>query len=741
MEGIDASVRQDSGTGLAFHTPRALRFEKPTSAARHRQNARSRTSRKLATLFACTSLSTALLLGPSAAIAQAVDTNGAAGNDDVINLDQVVVTAAGFEQTVRDAPASISVITREELEKGSFRDLTDALREVQGVTVTGVANEKDIFIRGLPGTYTLILVDGKRQSTRDARTNGNSGFEQSFIPPVSAIDRIEVVRGPMSSLYGSDAMGGVINIITRKVSDAWTTSVTADGTLQQHQYFGNSAQGSFYTSGPLIHRMLGLQLWGRGFGRSEDDFLSGITGAREGNIGGRLTFTPNENHDLMLESGFTRIRRNASKWGTLETSANDTYNDNDRKYWSLTHEGRWGPTTSNFSILQEWAERRSYTENPRTFAFDKNPRSPEIRNTIIDGKVTTPFDLLGNHTLVTGGQWSNASLNDQNPGRRTGIDETFTINQWALFAEDEWRLTDTFSLTNGLRMDYHEIYGAHYSPRSYAVWHATENLTLKGGVSTGFRAPEIRQIAPGYAYTTGGGCTYGPNGTCGVILADPNLQAETSTSYEVAALWDNLDGFTASATYFYTDFKDKISNSLVLDDAGNPVRWSEDPNYRLWYNYNIDDAIIQGVELAASWRATDEISIRGSYTFTDSEQRTGDFAGFPLARTPKHMANARLDWVTPVAGLSTWTAVNYHGSEIVGGARIGTNGAPVIINGASGRKYDAYATMDAGLTYNFTEQLALNAAIYNIFDKEIEPTDYNTVVEGRRLWVGMSATF
>jgi outer membrane receptor for ferrienterochelin and colicins len=77
----------------------------------------------------------------------------------------------------------------------------------------------------------------------------------------------------------------------------------------------------------------------------------------------------------------------------------------------------------------------------------------------------------------------------------------------------------------------------------------------------------------------------------------------------------------------------------------------------------------------------------------------------------------------------------------VGGARIGTNGAPVIINGASGRTYDAYATMDAGLTYNFTEQLALNAAIYNLFDKEIEPTDYNTVVEGRRLWVGMSATF
>jgi outer membrane receptor for ferrienterochelin and colicins len=291
-------------------------------------------------------------------------------------------------------------------------------------------------------------------------------------------------------------------------------------------------------------------------------------------------------------------------------------------------------------------------------------------------------------------------------------------------------------------MDHHEVYGSHYSPRAYAVWHTTPNLTLKGGVSTGFRAPDIRSISPGYAYTTGGGgCSYGPNGTCGVIIADPDLKAESSTSYEIGAIWDSYAGVTLGATYFYTDFKDKITNALVLDSAGNPVRWSEDPNYRLWYNYNIDDAIIQGVELAATWRATDTISLRGSYTLTDSEQKTGDYAGFPLTRTPRHMANARIDWVTPVDGLATWASVNYHGVEIAGGARLGTNGTPVIIRGAAGRKYDPYTALDAGLSYAFTDQLTLNAAVYNLFDKEIEPTDFNTVIEGRRLWMGLSATF
>ncbi len=134
----------------------------------------------------------------------------------------MVVTAAGFEQRVEDAPASITVIEGEELRPKSYRDLGDAVRDVEGVTVNGGTDEQDISIRGMPGDYTLILVDGKRQSARESRANGNSGYEQSFVPPAAAIERIEVVRGPMSSLYGSDAIGGVINVITREGRGAWT---------------------------------------------------------------------------------------------------------------------------------------------------------------------------------------------------------------------------------------------------------------------------------------------------------------------------------------------------------------------------------------------------------------------------------------------------------------------------------------------------------------------------------------
>lgn len=676
-------------------------------------------------------------------VATEVQAEQPAAEAGTIRLDQIVVTATGFEQNVKDAPASITVVPREELEKGSFRNLADALSNVQGVAVTGGANSQDIMIRGLPGAYTLILVDGKRQSTRDARTNSNiSGYEQSFMPPASAIERIEVVRGPMSSLYGSDAMGGVINIITRKVDDAWHGEVTVDGTVQNKSRYGNSGQASFYVSGPLVPDVAGLQLWGRGMKRNEDKILNGTQEQRDGDFTGKLTLTPNEDHDIFLEGGITRVRREANPEYTLADTGAYNYNHNDRKHWSVTHVGRWGPTTSEFTFQQEWAKRTSWNWDNKAQAVVENTRIPEIRNSVLDGKFTTPFEFYGDHTLVTGGQYLDAHLKDQNPGRRNNLDETFNIRQWALFMEDEWWVTPDFALTGGLRMDDHEIYGSHFSPRAYAVWHATEQLTFKGGISTGFKAPEIRTIAPGYAYTTGGGnCSY-TGKTCGVIIGDDSLKAEKSTSYELAALWDNQNGLQLGGTYFYTDFKDKISNRQIVDTNGNPVYWDQDPNYRLWKNFNIDNAVMQGVELTANWEATNDIRLRASYTYTHSRQKGGDFDGLPLTRTPEHMANIRADWMTPVEGLSAWTAANYHGSETNAGARIGTNGTPVYKDGkVIARKYDAYMTFDIGTSYEFSENVTFNAALYNLFDKRIDENDFNTSVDGRRLWISMTSKF
>lgn len=650
------------------------------------------------------------------------------------SLPAVVVTATGYEQSVADAPASVTVITRRELEKKPFRDLTDALREVQGVTVTGIANEQDIMIRGLPGTYTLILVDGKRQGTRDARPNGSGGFEQSFIPPLEAIERIEVVRGPMSSLYGSDAMGGVVNIITRKIPKTWGGSVGFDGTLQDHRSSGDAYQGQFYLGGPIKDDLLGLQVWGRQYQRGEDDIQDGFRRARDQDITARLAITPNRNHDILVEAGSTDVRRNASGGKSLADSASNTRQDHSREHYSLSHIGRYGRATSEVSLYREIGQRENYTRNAAG-SYVRNARAPEIENTTLDAKLNM---ALGSHFVVAGGQWNKGVLTDQNPGRRTGVNEQFSITQQALFVEDEWRLSDKFSLTGGLRLDDHEVYGNQWSPRAYAVWHATDAMTFKGGVSRGFRAPDIRAIAPGYATTTGGsGCTYGPNGTCGVIVGDPNLKPETSTSYEISAHLDNKAGLAASATLFYTDFKDKVSNALIYAAPGRPARWEEDPNYRLWYNYNVDNATIRGVELTGTWQATKTVSLKSNYTYTDSRQKGGQFDGHALTRTPKHMANVRIDWSASPA-LTLWGAVNYHGKEINAAARAGSNGRVVTTNVM---EYDDYAIADVGLSYALTRDTTLKAAVYNVGDRRLDTLTYNTVDDGRRYWFGVNTRF
>src|SRR5690606_23705860 len=146
-------------------------------------------------------------------------------------IEEVVVTAARLEQKLVDAPASISVVSRDELTRRPYTSLVDALRDIEGLDVGLESTDKNgmatISMRGMPSEYTLVLIDGRRQSNVGSIYPNNFGGGQfAYLPPLHSIERIEVVRGPMSTLYGSDAMGGVVNIITRKVADHWHGGVT-----------------------------------------------------------------------------------------------------------------------------------------------------------------------------------------------------------------------------------------------------------------------------------------------------------------------------------------------------------------------------------------------------------------------------------------------------------------------------------------------------------------------------------
>ena len=633
---------------------------------------------------------------------------GAVAAQETPQLNDIVVTASGFEQQISSAPASISVISREELERGHYQNVTDALRDVPGVVVTGGGagdNGNDISIRGMPSQYTLILVDGRPQNSRESRPNGSAGFEQDWLPPLQAIERIEVVRGPMSTLYGSDAIGGVINVITRKVADSWHGNIQLDTVLQEDSASGDSRQANFYLSGPLVADRLGLQLYGRTSERDEDDIENGYEEKSLQSLTARLSLAASDNHDFTAEAGITEqdrrslVGRSAPAEG-CRGGCTDSIGEYTNSHVALTHSGRFDWGTSETFVQRERSENQS--------------RDIEITNTTAKTSAVIP---LGMHMLTVGASWEEESLEDGTTNQisdRTAVENS----QWALFMEDEWMLTDAWALTGGLRLDDDDNYGSHLSPRLYSVWKMTPEWTLKGGVSTGYRSPNLREITPDWGQISRGGNVYG----------NPDLEPETSLNKEIALLYGNDAGLNGSLTLFHNDFEDKITRIACPIDICNagPNQFGSDPTYRV----NIDDAVTQGVEASLSAPLSDTLALTASYTFTDSEQKSGEYAGEPLTQLPRHQVSATLDWDVN-ARLSQWTKVSYRGEE----------SQPTTGPSQSAIVAPSYTFVDAGIGYQLNDSTTVNAGIYNLFDERITYDEYGYVDDGRRVWLGLNVAF
>ncbi|MEP4522431.1 MAG: ligand-gated channel protein [Alloalcanivorax venustensis] len=627
---------------------------------------------------------------------------------DSHELGQVTVTASGHAQQLEDAPASISVITREQIEQRYYQDATDALRDIPGVIITGGGSGdrgNDIVIRGMPSQYTLILVDGKPVSTRETRPNGSAGFEQDWLPPLQSIERIEVVRGPMSTLYGSDAIGGVINVITRKVAEEWGGAVQLDTIIQDDSRSGDIQQGNFSLSGPLLADKLGLQVYGRTSSREEDRFVDGFEEKNLKNHNARLSFTPTDNQDFTLEAGKTKQqRRSLIGYSAPATGCRGGCTDSDNEFTrdllALSHTGRWDFGTTDSYVQREEAENLS--------------REMKVTNTSAKTALVTP---LGDHLLTVGANFEKEELSDQTSNQisnRTDVD----ASKWALFAEDEWMLPGNVSVTGGLRLDDDENYGSHVSPRLYGVWGMAPRWTLKGGVSTGFRSPSLREITPDWGQVSRGGDVYG----------NPDLEPETSVNKELGLYFNAGRDLQANVTVFHNDFKDKITRIACPPSVcpGGPNQFGSDPTYRV----NVDEAVTQGVEAAVSTTLARTLDLTLSYTYTDSEQKSGEYKGEPLNQVPKHLASLQADWRV-TSRLSPWLAVRYRGEE----------SQPTTGPSSSSIVAPSNTLVDAGLAFKLTPQATLNTGIYNIADKEIFQDEYGYVEDGRRYWLGMRVSF
>ena len=647
-----------------------------------------------------------------------------AADKESVDLGKTVVTAAGFEQPVMDAPATITVLTRDDLETRHFRDLAEALSGVEGIDVlgsTGKAGGLDIRIRGMSSDYTLILLDGRRQNLGgDSTPNGFGDTQNSLMPPLSAIERIEVIRGPMSTLYGADAMGGVINIITRKVASEWGGSIRQETGTPESTDWGVTQKTDLYVSGPLVKGLAGLAVRGGVYHREESELVSapGATPSgrnpapgesRQYSLGARLTLTPTKDHDVWLDvdRGRTWYNNDDARLGTLDTDASargyDDALEMNRDQIAIGHTGRFSAGTLDSSLMRTINETigRTIPTSARPAGDPEigSGRELETTNTVFDTKFVAPIGLA--HKVTVGGQYWNAELID-------GLlpDTHHSQNMWSVFAEDEWHLTEDVSATFGARRDDHDAFGEHLSPRLYLVWNTSEQVTLKGGISQGFKAPDLNQLIDGVNGVGGQGTT--------LSIGNPELDPEVSTSKEIALLFDNMRDTTASVTLFHNKIKDKISSE---GDCTLEFISSCTYNTTATYNINIDEAKTWGAELAGQLPLSASVMLSANYTWTDSEVTNDGEKDGKLSNTPEHMANAQLRW-TLSDRLSLWLRGEYHGeSNRFSGDYDNLSAANQSIYDAVG-DLKAYTLFHLGGAYQVSEQVALNATITNLADKD-----------------------
>jgi outer membrane receptor for ferrienterochelin and colicins len=326
-----------------------------------------------------------------------------------------------------------------------------------------------------------------------------------------------------------------------------------------------------------------------------------------------------------------------------------------------------------------------------------------------DAKMDMPFELAGQHTAVVGTQVIRGELEDGVFGMETGTPgEVQEHNMWSVFAEDSWDATQQFSITAGLRRDDHEIFGSEMSPRLYGVYTLTEQWTIKGGVSTGFKTPKTTQLYDGVV-------GFGGQGTS-PQFGNPDLKPETSTSTEIAAYWEHPDNHNFNITIFNNEFDDKITSqpcgaatALVCSSTGEYA----DLGYATTTKtVNIDSVTIQGAEVAGRWQMIDNVAFRANYTYTDSEQKSGANKGQPLTNTAKHMANLTLDW-------NATDELNVFLTSEIRTERFRTwdliNNKPL--------NYKAYDVYHLGASYEASDSVTLTARINNLFDQDFTTYD------------------
>lgn len=685
-------------------------------------------------------------------------------------VDTVYVTA---EKQLQQS-LGVSRISKDDIDKRPVaNDISEFVRTMPGVNLTGNTatgqrgNKRQIDLRGMGPENTLILIDGKpvnsRQSERiSMRGERNTRGDSNWVP-VEEIESITVLRGPAATRYGSGAMGGVVNIVTKKVSKEFKGQVNLYANQPQDSKEGATRRIGFNLSGPIIQDTLGFRIYGNLNKTDADaadinaghgnDSAAGVEGVRNKDIAGRLQWKISPAQTLILDSSYSRqgniyngdtqnsnppARDKVALYNGLVNSKAETARLY-RSAFSLTHDGAW-----------EWGDTKNVISYERTV----NSHLPEglaggpegsytgldfvqsrLKNLRFSSEANIPFKLGVDNVLTVGAEFTDSKLDDPASNSQGFKDQgkTDVFNgisamrggkasqrNWAAYVEDNISLTDKTHLIPAIRFDHNSASGSNWSPALNFSHQIGENWLVKGGVARAYKAPNLYQTNPDFIlYTRGQGCPLDmPSDLRCYYMGNNNLKPETSINKEIG-LEFNKNGWQASATYFHNAYRNKIVIGDQLIATSNIGNW-------LLQWENTPKATISGIEGNLVIPLHDTLKWSNNFTYMHKSE---DYQGNPLSLVPKHTINSTLSWTPNERFDANLTFTHYGRTKPRGVAinRLERDGNPragvaALSSEHSQTQVGSYGIWGINAGYNWNKRVAVRGGISNLFDKKLYRT-------------------
>ena len=622
-------------------------------------------------------------------ILSAISSSGyAAEKSDMItySLDEVVVTATKTELTQKENPRSVEVITKEDIQNTGAISVRDALRTATNIDIVSVnhGGGENISIRGGDTDGVLILVNGRRVAGENYfMSQGSNAYALDRLN-LSNVDHIEILRGPASAIYGSGAMSGVINIITKKSEKPEFSVGVATGTNEMSNYYHYDTGKNGKVSVNFDVNFSKLRNIDSKAGKN---LLHGPKQAYNLNLDYEMD--ENNNLNLMLDYAKDNLETRMRDFSVSSSAPDDlkypiTSFTSERKTIALTYDGKNSNSDYSLSASYSQLNRDPYAaDTPGTNEKKYKSWNIEARDTI---------RTSDNNKLIFGGEYrgDKASI-------YSGDNTVKNTDQYSLYLYDEYRVDNKLLLTPAIRYDYHKSFGSHTSPNLGATYFISDKSRFKANYGTSYRAPSVDEL---YGAFTHGGIWGGM-----AIVGNPDLKPEKSKGWEISYEQEFGDTTSAKLTYFDNKKEDAISYKIEMASPSQMGKF-----------YNIDSTSSKGVEFEIKHDFGKGFTLVGNYNWLDS---VDDTTGERLNYNARNTYMAKLMWTEPIKKEWNITAWNKWYTDYHDGSTYSVNTFNFTVTKRWGDKYRVFAGID------------------NVFNKDLSDMGYYG-----RLWrVGAEMKF